>query len=99
MAVSGTYKLVLNSPRGQQTPTLTLKEDGGSVSGTFAGRMGEQEFSGGTAEGNDVKFDININAMGKSITLNAAATIDGDSISGTMTTSMGGMDFTGQREG
>ena len=99
MSVAGTYKLTLNTPMGQQTPTLTLQEDGGSLSGTFAGQMGAQDFSGGTVDGNSFKFDVNINAMGNEITLNVTGTVDGDDISGTMNTPMGGSDFTGTREG
>lgn len=99
MAVSGSYKLTVNTPMGQQTPTLTLKEDGGSLSGTFAHAMGTQEFSGGTVDGNKVKFDITLDAMGNQITLNIEGTIDSDSISGTMNTPMGGSEFTGQKEG
>jgi len=59
MSVSGTYKITINTPMGQQTPNLTLKEENGSVSGTFDSPMGgAQEFSGGTVEGNTAKFDI-----------------------------------------
>jgi len=99
MAVSGTYEINMNTPMGSQSVTLTLKEEGGSLSGTFAGQMGSQEFSGGTVDGNKVKFDVNINAMGNQITLNVDGTIDGDSIAGMMNTPMGGAEFTGKRKG
>lgn len=98
MSVSGTYKLTLNSPRGATQSTLTLKEDGGSLSGTYAGQMGSSEFSGGTIDGSNVKFDITLNAMGQDITINCDATIDGDSIKGNLSTAMGGFDFTGAKE-
>lgn len=98
MAVDGTYKLTINTPMGQQTPTLTLKEEGGGLSGTFAGQMGAQDFTGGTVDGNSFKFDMTMNAMGNEITLNIEGTVDGDSISGTMNTPMGGSDFSGNRE-
>jgi len=99
MSVAGTYKLTVNTQMGAQQSTLTLKEEGGSVSGTYASRMGSSDFSGGTIEGNAVKFDITLNAMGREFTLNCDATIDGDSIKGNLNTPMGGADFTGTREG
>jgi len=99
MSVAGTYKLTMTTPRGTQTPTLTLKEEGGSVSGTYAGQMGTTEFSGGTVDGNNVKFNINISAMGREITLSFDGTVEGNSIKGTMSTPMGGSEFTGTREG
>lgn len=97
MAVSGTYKLTINSPQGSRESTLTLKEDGGSLSGNYASQLGSSDFSGGTVDGNDVKFDITLNAMGNELTLNCTATIDGDSIKGNLNTPMGGAEFTGTK--
>jgi len=99
MSVTGTYRLTINTPMGTRTPTVTLKEEGGSVSGTFAGQIGTAEFSGGTAIGNNVKFNVNISAMGREITLSFDGTIEGDSISGSVNTPGGGSEFTGTREG
>ncbi len=100
MSVAGTFQLTVTTQMGTQTPTLTLKEDGGAVSGTLAGEMiGTSEFSGGTAEGNTATFDVTIQAMGQEIKLSCNCTVDGDSISGKMGTPMGDADFTGQREG
>ena len=41
MSVDGTYKLTVNTPQGVQTPTLTLKEDAGALSGTLDGQAGK----------------------------------------------------------
>ena len=99
MSVDGTFKLTVNTPMGTQTPTLTLKEDGGALSGTIDGQAGKQAFSGGTVDGNKASWEMTINAMGQDITLSCTATVDGDSITGSMSTPMGAADFTGQREG
>jgi len=99
MPVAGTYKLTINTPMGTRTPTIVLKEEGGSVSGTFAGQMGTTEFSGGTADGNTVRFDVNVSAGGGEFTLSFNGTIEGDSISGSVNTPRGGSEFTGIREG
>jgi len=99
MSVAGTYKLTMNTPMGVRTPTLILKEEGGTVSGTYAGQMGTTEFSGGMADGNNVKFDVSISPMGQEITLSFDGTIEGDSISGSVNTPRGASEFTGTREG
>ena len=99
MSVAGTYKLTMNTPMGTQTPTLTLTEDGGALSGSMAGEMGTQEFSGGTVDGNEASWNMTISAMGQEIELSCTAKVDGDSISGKMSSPMGGADYTGQREG
>ncbi len=99
MSVAGTYKLTINTPMGTRTPTLILKEEGGTVSGTFAGQMGTTEFSGGTADGSNVKFDVNISAMGREMTLSFDGTIESDGISGSVNTPRGASEFTGTKEG
>jgi len=99
MSVDGTYKLTVNTQMGVQTPTLTLKEDGGALSGTIDGQAGKSDFSGGTVDGNNASWEMTINAQGQEIKLTCTATVDGDSISGKINTPMGGADFTGQKEG
>jgi len=99
MSVAGTFKLTMNTPMGTQTPTLTINEDGGAVSGNMAGPMGTTEFSGGTVDGNSASWGMELEAMGQKIKLDCNCTVDGDSISGKMSSPMGGADFTGQREG
>jgi len=99
MAVSGTYKLTVNTQRGQQQSTLTLKEEGEKLTGTYAGQMGSANISNASVSGNNVKFDVSLSAMGREITLNCNATIDGNAIKGSLNTPMGGADFTGTKEG
>ncbi len=99
MSVYGTYKITANTPQGVQTATLTLKEDGGALSGTIDGPYGKVDISGGTVDGNNVGWEITISAQGQEIKFTCTASIDGDSISGKANGPMGGADFTGQKEG
>jgi len=99
MAVTGTYKINLNTPMGMQTSTLTFTEKGDQISGSMVGELGENQFSGGKADGNKVSWNMDISAMGMQVSLSCEATVDGNSIKGTMSSPMGGADFTGQREG
>ena len=98
MAVSGKYKITLNTPMGAQTPILTLKEDKGTLSGSMVGELGDNQFSGGKVEGNKASWNMDISAMGMQVSLSCEATIDGNNIKGTMSSPMGGADFSGQRE-
>ncbi len=98
MAVDGTYKITANTPQGQQTATLTLKEDSGALSGTIDGPYGKVDISGGTVDGGNASWEMTINAQGQDVKFTCAATVDGDSISGKVNTPMGTADFTGQKD-
>lgn len=97
MSVAGDWKLTVNTQMGVQTPTLTLTEDGGKLSGEMKSPMGNVEFSDGSIDGNDLSWDMELEAMGQKIKLTCTATIDGDSISGKISTPMGDSDFTGTK--
>lgn len=97
MAIDGTWNLSMSTPMGQQTPTLKLSTDGGSLSGSMESPMGSVEFSDGTVDGDSMVFKIEMEAMGTKISIDCKATVDGDSISGEMNSPMGGSQFTGER--
>ncbi len=99
MSAAGDWKLTVNTPMGTQTPTLTLAEDGGKISGEMKSPMGNVAFSDGSVDGNDLSWDMTLEAMGQKIQLSCTATVDGDSISGKMSSPMGASDFTGTKEG
>ena len=79
---------------GEQTPTLTLNEDG---SGSIDGALGKAAFTGAKVAGEEASFPVTMQIMGQSFKLDVTAKADGDSISGTMNTPMGAQKFTGTR--
>ena len=81
MSADGSWNCTINSPMGAQEATITLATDGGSLSGTMAGDQGTQEFSGGTADGNNLEWEVQMTSP-MPMTLEISATVDGDSISG-----------------
>jgi hypothetical protein len=82
MAVDGTYNVEIDTPMGKQESTLTLKTDGGAISGNMASPMGTLEFSGGKVSGDAVSWEMEIDSpMGK-MTLEYNVKISGDEISG-----------------
>jgi hypothetical protein len=83
MAVDGTYEVEIDTPMGKQKGELILKTDGDALSGTLENpMMGTQEFSGGTVNGDDVAWTMEMNSPLGSITLEYKLIITGDDISG-----------------
>ncbi len=97
MSAVGTWQLKMMTPLGEQTPTITINDDGGSYSGSYQTPMGAGELSDVTVDGDSFGFGGALDTpMGK-IALTFAGTVDGDTVSGTVTTPMGGLPFTGER--
>ena len=83
MSVDGSWAVKLNSPMGAQDAVLTLKTDGDSLSGSMDGPQGSQEFSGGTVDGDNVSWVIDM-TQPMPMKLECSGTVDGDNISGTV---------------
>ena len=94
MAVTGKWKLTINTPMGTQTPTLTINEDG---TGLLDGTRGSQALKDVQVDGDNVAYKVQFTAMGQDITLSCKATATGDTLKGRMDTPMGGADITGVR--
>ena len=88
--------------QGQQLPvTLTLKQDGGTVSGALDSMMGKGEIAGAKVTGNKFVGTAKSQIQGEAVDLSINGTIDGDSMKGTITVPMPGvppLNFTGTRE-
>jgi len=82
MTVDGTYNVQVSSSMGTQPATITLKEDGELLTGSIAGDQGTQVFEGGTVEGNNVAWSVQMTGPMGQIKLDFKGTIDGDDISG-----------------
>ncbi len=87
--VSGTWTMSLESPNGAVAASLTLKQEGDKVTGTYHGPRNEAPATG-TLNGNDLKLSAEINAGGQSIPLVITGKIAGDKLEGSL-------DFAGQR--
>lgn len=81
MSADGSWNCTINSPMGAQQATITLVTDGGSLSGKMEGAQGTQEFSGGTADGDNLEWVVEMTSP-MPMRLEISATVDGDSISG-----------------
>jgi hypothetical protein len=80
-----------------QTVTMNLKADGGALTGTVSGRMGDTEISEGKVDGDNVTFVIVREFNGNKMTQHYAGKLDGDTIHFTIKTE-GGMGGGGERK-
>jgi hypothetical protein len=83
MAIDGTYKVEMSTPRGTQTGDLVIKSEGNTVSGTYKTQRGDQAFSG-TLEGDKAKWTINISSPMGSMALVYDCTFSGNEVTGTV---------------
>jgi len=80
-SVDGKWSGEVQGGRGPQQVNLTLKADGGKLTGTVTGRGGENPIQEGTISGSALKFKTKQQGRGgNEITLNWTGTLKGDEI-------------------
>lgn len=80
-SVDGTWAGEVQGGRGPQQVTLTLKADGGKLTGNVGGgRGGPVAVDEGTISGSTLKFKTKQQGRGGEITLNWTGTLKGDEI-------------------
>jgi len=97
MSVTGSYKVMVDTPFGSREVTLTLNVDGDSASGTLAYQEDSPAFTGGIVDGDRVTWGMDITEP-MPMHLTCEATVTGDAISGSI--KLGGFGdaaFTGNR--
>lgn len=98
MSVAGVYEVTINSPMGAQKGTLTLNQESNKVSGSMTGPQGTQEFTDGTADGNNASWVLAMTSP-MPMKLEFSASVDGDAISGSVKLgAFGSASFAGTRK-
>jgi len=93
--VAGTWSMSIDSPHGNMKTSLTLKQDGTNVTGTFSGPMGDQPVEG-TFENGTLKIETSGSGDHK---LTFTAKLKDDStLSGYLSSEMGDMNWTAARD-
>ncbi|MGO4711080.1 hypothetical protein [Bradyrhizobium sp. 2TAF24] len=97
MSVDGNWNITMSTPMGERQATLTLKSDGGTLTGNQSAEGNSAEIFDGAVNGNDVSWKLDItNPM--PLTLAFSGKVDGDSIAGEMGIGpMGSFPFKGVR--
>jgi hypothetical protein len=76
--VAGNWNVDVSDGSRKTTQTITLKQDGGTITGTFKGPRQSGTIDG-TVDGKNIKFHVTAR-----IPLDYTGTVDGDSMKGTM---------------
>jgi hypothetical protein len=98
--VTGTWVFDVKTDAGPGTPTLTLKQDGETLSGHYSSAtLGEAELKG-TVKGEKINFGFTATVQGTAIEVTYSGTIEGNSaMTGTINLGgVGGGTFTGKRK-
>jgi hypothetical protein len=88
--LTGTWSFAVTSQAGTGTPTVTLKQQGDSLTGHYSSRtLGEAELAG-IVKDQKFSFSIKADVQGQAVTVTYAGTPDGtDALKGTV--DFGGM--------
>jgi hypothetical protein len=97
MAVDGNWNITMSTPMGERNATLTLKNSGGTLTGSQGADGQSTEIFDGSANGDDVAWKLSItNPM--PLTLAFTGKVSGDTIAGEMGIGpMGSFPFKGTR--
>jgi hypothetical protein len=83
--VSGVWAFQIDLGGGTSgTPTVTLKQDGEKLTGTYSSQViGEHQFTG-TIKGNELKFGFDADFGGSPVKVSYTGTVSGESMKGTV---------------
>ena len=80
-SIDGKWTAEITTQRGPQPLTLTLKADGGKLTGTVeGGRGGAIPIEEGTIQGNTIKFKQKQQGRGGEVVMTYTGTVKGDEI-------------------
>jgi hypothetical protein len=97
MSVTGTWKLTMKSPLGEQPATLLIEEAGGVPQGTLTGQKDPSPLKDLAVAGDNVTFSAEADTPVGKLTLGFTCVVTGDSIAGKYSTPFGAFDVSGTR--
>lgn len=92
---AGTWDTMSISPFGNSASVWTISADG---TGTLSSELGDLPVDGIVIDGNNVSYDLEVDAGGQFLILSFSGVIDGDSLTGVFTSDFGDFDVTGTRQ-
>jgi hypothetical protein len=83
--VSGTWALTVETGQGTGTPSVSLKQDGDKLTGTYSSQVfGEQPVTG-SIKGNAITFSFSGSFEGTTFTVTYTGTVEKDTMKGKVT--------------
>jgi hypothetical protein len=97
--VAGAWALTVETAQGTGSPSVTLKQDGEKLTGTYSSQVfGEQQVTG-TIKGNAITFSFTGSMEGNSLTVTYSGTVEKDTMKGKVTIGdLGEGTFTGKKK-
>ena len=97
--VAGEWDMTVETQAGTGNPHFSLKQDGGKLTGTYKGMLGESPVIG-SVNGKDISLSFQVNAQGMDLAVSYTGTVDGASMKGTVKLGdLGEGTFTGKKAG
>lgn len=97
--VTGTWALEVVTENGTGTPTLKLKQEGTTLTGTYESRMMGVRALSGAVKGDSITFDLATSGESTVVMSYAGKIVDADHLEGTVDFGgMGGATFKGTRK-
>jgi len=97
MSVDGNWNITVQSPMGAQPGSLSLKADGGTLTGTQSAQGSTSDIVGGKVDGDTVTWSHSITTPFP-MTLEFTGKVDGDTLNGSVKAgAFGSFPFTGAR--
>jgi hypothetical protein len=82
--ISGVWNFSVETAAGSGNPTMSFKQDGKNLSGTYEGQLGKADLKG-TIEGNDIRFSFKVDVQGQQLEVTYTGKVEGkDSMKGTV---------------
>jgi hypothetical protein len=97
--VAGTWALTIDTGQGTATPSVTIKQDGEKLTGTYSSQVfGEQNVTG-TIRGNAITFSFTGSMEGNTFTVTYSGTVEKDTMKGKVAFGdVGEGTFTGKKQ-
>jgi hypothetical protein len=81
--VTGDWTFSVQTDQGSGTPAITFKQDGETLTGTYAGTFGSATLKG-TLKGAAIEFSFTADAQGQSVDNVYRGTVEKDTMNGTV---------------
>ena len=81
--VTGNWNASVETDAGSGTPKFTFKQSGETLTGTYAGQLGDAPLSG-TVKGDDIEFSFKASPQGETLLCKYKGKISGNQIKGTV---------------
>ena len=96
--VTGKWEMTMQSPRGERTHTIEMKQNGEELTVISEGRNGETREAKGTVKENKIEWSMTRETPRGTFTMSYTGIIDGDTMSGEAEFGqMGNMEWTAKR--